>query len=101
MGDALDLLLGKGWDFYSARDIGSQGGEMLERESADARRRHFLVERHRQIFPCEAAVAGQDSPQQCAHRLTENENHGKRQESDKTEGNQCENVNQTICHDRE
>jgi hypothetical protein len=33
--------------------------------------------------------------------LTENEHHGKRQESDKTEGNQCENVNQTICHDGE
>lgn len=101
MSNVLDVLLGKGWDFYGTRDIGSQSGEMLERESADACGRHFLVERHRQIFPCEAAVAGQDSPQQCAHRLTENENHRKRQESDKTEGNQCENVNQTICHDGE
>jgi hypothetical protein len=31
--------------------------------------------------------------------LSQNKTHGKRQESDKPEGEQCQNVNQTICHD--
>jgi hypothetical protein len=99
VGNTLDLLLGEGWNFYGARNIGSQSGEVLEGERADGCLGHFPAECHAQIFPCEAAVAGQDEPEQSAHRLSQNKTHGKRQESDKPEGEQCQNVNQTICHD--
>jgi hypothetical protein len=97
--NTLDFLLGEGWNFYGARNIGSQSGEVLEGERADGCLGHFPAECHAQIFPCEAAVAGQDEPEQSAHRLSQNKTHGKRQESDKPEGEQCQNVNQTICHD--
>ena len=99
LSNTLDLLLGEGWDFYGARDIGSQSGEMLKSERADGGRGHFLAECDAEIFPCEAAVAGQDEPEQCAHCLSQNETYGERQESDKPECEQCKNVNQTICHD--
>ena len=70
LSNSLDLLLGEGWNFYGARNIRSQSGEMLKSEGADRCGRHFPTEGHTQIFPCEAAVAGQDEPQQCAHRLS-------------------------------
>jgi hypothetical protein len=87
--NTLDLPLGEGWDFYGARDIGSQSGEVLEGERTDGCRGHFRAECHAEIFPCEASVAGQDEPKQSAHRLSQNKTHGERQESDKPEGEQC------------
>ena len=64
LSNALDLLLEKSWDFYGARDISSQSDEMLESERTYGCFGHFPAECHAQIFPCEAAVAGQDEPQQ-------------------------------------
>jgi hypothetical protein len=98
-GNALNRILRKGGNLYGAGHICSQSCEVPECESTDSSDRHFPAESNSQIFPCEAAVAGQYEPQKCPNSLAHDKTHGERQESDQPEGKQCENVNQTICHD--
>ena len=98
-GDAVDRVVREGGDFDGTDHIGAKGGEVLESEAADLRGGKFAAESDRQVFPCEAAVAGQDEPHQRAAGLTHHEAQREGQAPDKTQNGQRKNIDQSICHD--
>ena len=98
-GDAVDRVVREGGDFDGTDHIRAKGGEVLESEAADLRGGKFVAESDRQVFPCEAAVAGQDEPHQRAAGLTHHEAQREGQAPDKTQNGQRKNIDQSICHD--
>lgn len=98
-GDSVDRFVRERGDFDGADHIGAKGGEVFENQPADLRGGKFAAESDRQIFPCEAAVAGQDEPHQRTAGLTHHEAQREGQAPDKTQNGQRKNIDQSICHD--
>ena len=98
-GDAVDRLVREGGDFDRAHHIRPEGGEVFESQLADLRGGKFAAESDLQVFPCEAAVAGQDEPHQRAAGLSHDEAQRKGQAPDQAQNSQRENIDQSICHD--